>query len=78
LVRIGERALAAALNDENTKAEQLRAMSEYRAIVKQLALVARSSDAAGRVPDAEPTRVPLRVVRRSVVDPRRALMAVSE
>ena len=58
---------------------RLQAMARFQGIVKQLALVARRADSAdGKIPAEDHKKAAFRVVRRTGVDPRRALMAVNE
>jgi predicted transcriptional regulator len=74
LVTMAETALRDALGLGIAVSARLQAMGRFQSIVKQLALVARL-DAVK--PEPAPQKPRLRVVRSSV-DPRRALMAVSE
>jgi hypothetical protein len=76
LVTMAESALLLARDPGAVPTFRLQAMGRFQAIVKQLALVARAAAEAEAVPTV--SRQALRVVRRSTVDPREALLAVSE
>ena len=76
LVTMGEEALLLIRDPRSPAQLRLQAMAQFRATVKQLALVARVADTAEVVQPASKPR--LRVVHRSKVDPREALLAVSE
>ncbi|MGE0362814.1 MAG: hypothetical protein AB7R67_19025 [Vicinamibacterales bacterium] len=75
LVTAGQQALELAFNMAETPATRLNAMGRFQAIVKQLAL--GLSDRKVAEPEAPPTPRPVPMVRRSGVDPRQLLSAVS-
>lgn len=73
LVTIAESALAMSLDVTATPQVRLQAAGRFQAVVKQLALVARASDAQEGKPDTPVRRV---LPHRSGGDPRAVLVAV--
>lgn len=76
LVKLAEIALAMAHDATRSDAARQGAMSQYRAIVKQLALVARAPEVEKPEPVNQPRAVARPASKRPAVDPRKVLMAV--
>lgn len=77
LVSMAEAALLIWRDPAASAPLRMQAMREFRATVKQLALVARATEQEQAAPP-QSDKPKLRVVRHSAGDPRRGLMAVSE
>lgn len=75
LVTLAEAALGKALDALQSVSTQLQAMRTFQGLVKQLSLVARGADQAGK-PEAPATPVRRQLPARSGVDPRAILTAV--